>query len=161
MGNIFDTLKKIGITSSETREKIASRTRDKDDVTVWRDRLSKVIYIDDFYVGDTEYEAGEYRGDDRGEDFEAYGDARRRLNDYNQHYVDKKICDVGCGAGLFLLGAQDRARSVSGVELQQSYIDTLGNQNIECVNDITKTSGDFDTIFMLVSNVNSPDGSYK
>lgn len=151
MGEIFNMLVDLGVTSLETREKFSDKTRDNSKLTVWRDVLSGVIYIDDFYVGSNEYELGEYRDDDGKSDFEAHSDAERRINAYKQFYTDKRVCDVGCGAGLFLNGIKEHSKDVCGVELQQSFLDSLQKQNIKSTSDISSVKTNFDSVFLFHS----------
>lgn len=157
MGRIFETLGALGLTSAETRQVLARRTRDRDDVTVWRDERSRVIYIDDFYVGEQEYRSGEYRARKGRPDYERLSDARRRLDDYARFYAGNRVCDVGCGEGHFLLGARDAAAAASGVELQLDCIEHLRGAGVDCADDISKLSGPFDTIFMFHALEHFPD----
>lgn len=149
MGRIFETLNTLGLTSAETREVLAERTRDREGVAVWRDRLSRVIYIDGFYVGEDEYRSGDYRKKKGRPDYERLSDAERRLTDYRRYYAGKRVCDVGCGEGHFLLGARDAAEAVCGVELQQDYAEGLRTAGIDCADDIADVPGPFDAIFMF------------
>ncbi len=148
MGQIFDMLQSLGMTSLETRRVFARKTRDRDNLTVWRDERSKVIFIDDYHVGVEEYRTGEYRKKGK-PDFERLNDADRRLNDYRKFYAGKKICDVGCGAGHFLIGAKGQADVVNGVELQLDYIEHLRTSGVECSESIANLPGPFDAIFMF------------
>ena len=68
---IFETLKMIGVTSEETREVFSKNTRDVDPLTVYRDSLSGVIFIDDFYTGVETYTEGAYRPDNYSDSLEA------------------------------------------------------------------------------------------
>ena len=52
MNSIYETLKHLELTSTETREIFHNRTRDVENLTVWRDKVSGVVYIDEFYTGD-------------------------------------------------------------------------------------------------------------
>ena len=61
MNKIYSTLQKLGLTSKRSRIKFSKKTRDKEKQNVWLDKKSGVIYIDDYYVGDNEYELGNYR----------------------------------------------------------------------------------------------------
>jgi len=159
MGTIFETLKSIGVASDDTKSLFASRTRDNADIQVWQDSQSQVIYIDGFYVGEKEYETGEYREQEirgqhaelSGGDYESVADAARRLSDYQQFYVGKDICDVGCGDGAFLKGAQKLASRVSGVELQDAYLTQLQDKGIECEQSILNYQTSFQTVFMFHS----------
>ena len=46
---VMKTLIDLGLTSKESRELFSDRTRDMRNLKVWRDRISEVIYIDEFY----------------------------------------------------------------------------------------------------------------
>ena len=83
--SIFKTLKKLDLTSEESRSLFSDKTRDIDPLTVWRDRVSGVIYIDNFYTGEETYADGAYLDDKDLElkagkpDFERKTDAERRF----------------------------------------------------------------------------------
>ena len=127
--SIFQTLKKLGLTSDQTRVLYNKRTRDVEDLKVWKDSLSGVIFIDEFYTGDETYIDGFYRHDiDYGlritePDFEAESDAKRRFNSNLKYVSGKKVGDFGCGSGDFLRLVKPHCTEVIGVELQQNYID--------------------------------------
>ena len=57
---VFNTLQRLNLTSIETRKLFNDRTRDIDDLKVWKDEVSGVIYIDDFYTSDETYIDGAY-----------------------------------------------------------------------------------------------------
>ena len=61
--SIFHTLKKLGLTSDEKKKLFNVGTRDLKNINVWKDDLSGVIFIDDFYTGDDVYKGGTYRKD--------------------------------------------------------------------------------------------------
>lgn len=157
MGKIFEALSSLKLTSDETRKVISNGTRDKVDLTVWQDTVSQVIFIDDFYVGDEEYTLGTYRAKDR-LDYERYIDKERRLKDFLPYFVGKRICDFGCGAGDFLIGARPHAMSVEGVELQEDYRLSLEEQGINCLDNIADADKNFDSVMMFHSfeHMNDP-----
>jgi len=76
-------------------------------------------------------------------------DVERRIFEYKKYYVNKDICDVGCGSGLFLQSAMINAKSVSGVEIQENYLDLLNSNKITSFKSIQKHSKAFDTVFMF------------
>ena len=49
---IFETLKNLDLSSEESREIFSKKTRDLNNVNVWKDKKSGVIFIDDYYTGD-------------------------------------------------------------------------------------------------------------
>lgn len=148
---IYDLLVMLGLSGADTRELYSQGTRDNPDIRVWRDARSGVIFIDDHYVGEETYESGEYRGAayyPGALDFERLTDCRRRASDYAHFYVGKDICDFGCGAGDFLRTVKDNCRSVSGVELQQDYVQSLSEAGIPCERDLAELPDDsLDAIF--------------
>ena len=141
--SIFRSLKKLGLTSEQTREIYNNKTRDANDLNVWKDSISGVIYIDDFYTGDETYTEGSYRDqgcDDLGiakPEFEADADAQRRFNSNLKFVAGKKIADFGCGSGDFLKLVQPYCSEVVGIELQQDYIDLLNRNGISCFNNLS------------------------
>jgi len=149
MGRIFETLSNLGLTSEDSRSVLSNSTRDAEDLVVWKDDISGVIYIDDYYVGDSKYELINYKTSRP--DYERLTDAKRRLSAYKKYYVGKDICDLGCGEGLFLKGAISEANSVSGVELQKECISSLEKSGISCKKSVTEYTEKFDVIFMFHS----------
>jgi len=140
--SIFKTLKKLGLTSEQSRVQFNNRTRDVDDLKVWRDKISGVIYIDDFYTGDNTYVRGNYRNDisieknNKKINYEKNLDAQRRFRSNLKFVEGKKILDFGCGSGEFLKLIQPYCNKVIGIELQQNYIEDLKNYGIECFNNL-------------------------
>lgn len=152
MAKILDTLRRLGSASAETIEVYAQRTRDVEGLTVYRDRHSGVIFIDDYYTGDDTYRAGSYREDKKPvtgkPDFERFADCQRRFADYRQFVLGKDVLDFGCGEGLFLRKAKEYARSVTGVELEQPLVDRLNLDGIRCATSFPE-GVTFDTCFLF------------
>ena len=142
--SIYDTLEKLNLTTTKTRKLFNDRTRDVDDLKVWRDEISGVIYIDDFYTGDETYIDGSYIEEtalslQTGKpDFELTMDANRRFKSNLQFIAGKKIADFGCGSGDFLRLVAQHCEEVKGIEFKQSYVDALNADGISCVNDLAK-----------------------
>ncbi|WP_209010753.1 class I SAM-dependent methyltransferase [Labrenzia sp. PHM005] len=136
MASIFETLEELGVASKATQEVFASRTRDRDNVTVYRDSSSGVIYIDGFYGGDEVYEDGAYRQANEAligkRDYEVMTDAARRMAAYRPYVTGKHIVEFGCGDGSFLHAVQNEAQSCCGVELQDDYVTALNANGISC-----------------------------
>jgi hypothetical protein len=123
--SIRKTLIRIGAINDKRVELLSSKTRDNPTLSVYRDSVSSVIFIDDYYVGDDEYFSGEYRKQPKpliktiGRDYEDITDSERRFKAYRQFITAKDICDFGCGAGSFLKLSQSVAKSVNGIELKR------------------------------------------
>lgn len=151
---ISDTLLRIGAIKKENLEIFSNKTRDNNCLTVFKDRMSKVIYIDDFYVGEKIYESGSYRNEFNQSsirDFEDVTDSDRRFNSYKQFIVGKSIVDFGCGAGSFMKQSRNLAKSLVGVELQKNFIDALNKENIKCFKDVNEIENEQDCIFLFHS----------
>ena len=142
--SIFKDLNLLKLTSVSTRKLFSKRTRDIDGLKVWKDSLSGIIYIDDFYVGNEIYIDGSYREEEKtilntaSSDFEREMDVNRRFESNLTLIAGKKILDFGCGSGDLLRLAKPHCKNVIGVELQQSYVDALNSEDIKCVNSLDK-----------------------
>lgn len=160
---IRKTLNRIGAISNDRVEIFSLRTRDNSNLNVFRDPLSKVIFIEDYYVGDDEYESGKYRETPKlltkavGRDFEDVTDSERRFNSYRQFLTGKVICDFGCGAGSFLKRSQSAATNVYGVELQQGFLDDLNSVGIECHTSLQEIDRELDVITLFHCLEHLPD----
>ena len=134
--SIKNQLLEIGAVDEDTIEIFAKRTRDCDNLTVYRDTLSGVIFINDFYIGDEVYNAGDYRGDGysraTSQTYEDICDAERRFETYKKFTCGKTICDFGCGAGDFLKLSRNISLEACGVELQKNFVDKLVDFGISC-----------------------------
>ena len=163
--SIFQTLKKLGLSSEQTREIYNNKTRDVNDVNVWKDSVSGVIYIDDFYTGDETYTEGSYRDEEWKDlgiakpELEDEMDAQRRFNSNLKFVAGKKIADFGCGSGDFLKLVQPYCSEAIGIELQQNYIDSLNSNGISCFNnlsDIKDNSLDIVVSFHVLEHLPNP-----
>lgn len=157
--SIYAALTRLGLTRENTREIISKHTRDAENMTVYRDSISGVIFIDGHYVGNDVYENGAYRQNSGLElnpkkaiqNFEDHVDTKRRFEKYKSFIIGKNICDFGCGVGSFLKMSQASANSVCGIELQSDFVDRLSGENILCVKDLTQTDQEFDSVFLFHS----------
>ena len=141
---IFKSLEKLNLTSLKTRKLYNSRTRDMDSIEVWKDEVSGVIYIDSFYTGNKTYIDGDYRTDSNLElksgkpDFENSIDTNRRIKANLKFVAGKNIADFGCGNGDFLKNVKPYCESVLGIELQKSFVDSLNQNGIDCVSELSE-----------------------
>jgi len=142
--SIFKTLKKLDLTSEESRSLFSDKTRDIDPLTVWRDRVSGVIYIDNFYTGEETYADGAYLDDKDLElkagkpDFERKTDAERRFKSNLKFVSGKKVADFGCGSGDFLRVVAPYCEDVLGIELELNYVSALNADGIKCVRNLAE-----------------------
>lgn len=139
MGNsptIFKTLERLGLASLESRELYSDKTRDRERLPVYKDSSSGVIYIDGFYVGDEVYEDGEYRHQtvERAglRDFELQRDVERRFSSYQQFLTGRTVTEFGCGEGAFLRKMSGLALELTGVELQDDFVEGLTSDGYNC-----------------------------
>lgn len=153
--SIRATLVRIGAIDPERVVQFAERTRDRE-VPVWHDPVTGVIFIDDYYVGDDEYASGSYRQEAGAPDYEDWSDTTRRVDEFRSLYFGRSVLDFGCGAGTFLRLVQPEARSVQGVELQESYRSALQRDGIACFAGLEECSST-DIIFMFHVLEHLPD----
>lgn len=153
MGKIFNILESLNLASKDTKEIFSKSTRDIENLKVFRDSISEIIYIDDFYIGDQEYSEGLYREEQATRSTASdqdIADCKRRSVDFFNFYSNKTICDFGCGAGTFLLNTIENTRKSYGVEVQENYIKDLNKKNIECEKNISYIDNNsLDSCFMF------------
>lgn len=149
-GKIFNLLKKYGLTSDRSQQILSKKTRDNDNLKVFRDKLSGVIYIDNFFVGNEVYKSGDYRKNKLDPSFERLSDYERRANDFKKFYVGKKICDFGCGDGQFLKKTQKLTRYSCGIEIQDDYVSEL-KKEVDIYKDLSEIKKKIDCFFLFHS----------
>lgn len=154
--NVRATLEQIGAIQSSRVIQFAGKTRDRD-VLVYRDPITEVIFIDDFYVGDSEYESGTYRGWRGERTYEDAIDTERRVAQFQSLCFGRSILDFGCGEGNFLRSMVGTATALCGVELQDSYRDALNRDGIECVKSLSLGPEQVDVTFMFHVLEHLPD----
>jgi len=137
--SIRSTLIEIGAIDDRRVERFAERTRDRD-IPVWHDPNTGVIFIVGFYVGDAEYESGQYGEASSFESYEDPNDTARRVSHFRPLYAGRAVLDFGCGDGSFLLAIKTVAGDVQGVELQDSFRDSLNNDGVDCFFDLADCS---------------------
>ncbi len=131
----------------------SNSTRDKDNLNVKIDKLSGVIFIEDFFIGNAEYITGQYKESTEEErykdfeNFEDYVDSSRRIDQFKELILNKSICDFGCGAGSFLKLAQEFTSNVCGVEIQENYLNEINTSGIVVKESMDNFNSQFDTIF--------------
>lgn len=136
--SIFDYLKKIGLTSENTRAIFSKQTRDNNNLTVWRDEISRVIYIDDYYIGDEHYKnvvhaKSSTTTEKPAVDFQDHADNERRLTELLKIVSGKTVVDFGCGAGSFLKSLKPHCKNIIGIELGEQYVKTIKNEDVTCL----------------------------
>ncbi len=164
MSSINKILEDLNLTSNKTKELFSSSTRDIDNLNVFRDSKSGVIFIEDYYVGDKIYVGGEYRDNSNESnhstpnDPQVEIDASRRFEDFKHLCKNKHILDFGCGEGCFLEKIQHLASNVIGVELQQSFLDNLSSKGITSFNSLNHVDDEsIDVIFLFHVFEHLPD----
>ncbi len=160
---IRDTLLRLGAIKDENIDIFSENTRDRDDIIVYKDNKSQVIFIDEHYVGDKEYESGSYRNQleplmsHTNADLEDLLDTERRYKKYRQFIVNKQICDFGCGKGNFLRASKSFVKSLLGVEIQKNFNTEINDEGIKCISKLDELTELMDTFFLFHCLEHLPD----
>ena len=147
--SISKMLVRIGAINLKNVEIFSNKTRDNKKLNVYRDKLTKVIFIDNFYVGNDQYISGQYR-EELNVSLEDELDSHRRYKTYLQFIAGKSIVDFGCGAGNFLRLTKKISATSVGIEIEKGFNLKLNAENITCYDEIEKIPGNQDVIFLFV-----------
>ena len=137
---IKDILLTLKIVNEKDIVLYSENTRDKKNLKVWKDIITKVIFIDEFYVGDKEYISGSYKEEKKtftGEPlFERKMDLDRRFSMFSSFTFKKNILDFGCGNGDFLLEIKKDAKNLYAVDIDKQAFGNLKKSGINCYTNI-------------------------
>jgi 2-polyprenyl-3-methyl-5-hydroxy-6-metoxy-1,4-benzoquinol methylase len=169
LSKVKSDLISVGVIEPSRLKILSTKTRDNPSLNVFQDSVSKVIFIEDYYVGNEEYESGEYRKIPKpltnvaNRDYEDLTDSERRFSQYRQFIIAKNVCDFGCGAGSFLRKAKAVANSVYGIELQKNFSDALNKEGISCYSSLEKIKNKLDviTLFHCFEHLPTPIDTLK
>tara|TARA_B100000767_G_scaffold256380_1_gene263403 strand:- start:331 stop:1212 length:882 start_codon:yes stop_codon:yes gene_type:complete len=158
----YRDLQTLGLASKNSIEKFSECTRDCQELSVWRDNTSGVIFIKDFYVGDDLYFSGTHVEQSKSilkrSTFEDKLDCTRRLRDFQKFYYDKIVCEIGFGDGEFMKGASPYSKEFRGVELNDSSLTESRKKGFITEDDLSKFDENyFDTIMLFHTFEHFPD----
>ena len=143
--NIYKDLIDLKLTSISTHKVFSENTRDKAGLKVYRDEISGVIFIKDYYIGVQHYEKDPKESVFK---YERKIDNDRRVKSLKQFYIDKDILDFGCGYGDFLKSTKDLVNSCIGIELRTELVKQIKDIGIRAEKDINiLEDNSLDTIF--------------
>lgn len=163
MTKIIDTLKKLNLISDSRRELYSKSTRDIDNLNVFKDSATGIIYIDDFYCGDDTYISGKYRQTGKEnlsekKDPQVDIDASRRFKHFESICTGKSVLDFGCGEGAFLTKIKNISLDFKGIELQENFIEKLLLNDIPVFNSLDEVEdSSIDVIFLFHVLEHLPD----
>lgn len=87
-------------------------------------------------------------------------DTTRRLEQFKPVLAGKRLLDVGCGAGSFLMAAREYAQSVAGVEPEtgfQKHFSEHGLTVFKSIEDISSSyEFDIETLFHVLEHIKDP-----
>lgn len=138
-------------------------TRDKKNLSVWKDKNTNVIFINNFYVGKQEYVDGNYKYLKQKitgkPNFERDMDLNRRTKMFSSLALNKSIVDVGCGNGDFLLKTKNIAKKRYAVDIDQYGFSDLKKDGINCstnLNALPENSIDIAFFFHSFEHFDNP-----
>ena len=148
---IYQTLKELSIIDEKSIKTFSNKTRDNNNLKVYKCHKSKTIFIKDFATSEETYRYHKYKQNDSIQqkvEIEDIANVKRRINKFKSFINRKKILDFGCGDGFFLRTAKKYTDAACGVELNKECLKYLNGEGIDVkdnLNDFPDES--FDTIF--------------
>ena len=143
---------KLGV-QKKNIELFSEKTRDNFNTKVYRDKVSKVIFLKKNNLKKNYYENIKY-----GTSKFALKDDLRRYNQFKKIIKNKDILDVGCGDGTFLSLIKN-SKSVSGVEINKHFRKKIKKKKkIEIFNNLSSFNKKFDviTLFHVLEHIQDP-----
>jgi len=140
-------LKKLKLINNDNIKLFSQGTRDNKNIKVYRDEVTGVIFIDDYLTEKEIYKSGKYRKEkiklSGKPEYERFKDLKRRLSNYSQFFVGKRIIDFGCGAGDFLHSIKNQCSESCGIEIQRDYRYNLEEKGIHCCENLNELKDKF------------------
>jgi SAM-dependent methyltransferase len=146
-------------------EKVEGRVRDRPSLGILRCRRCGLVFLESFDHISDEYYSQEYTRESHAADDWRRKLAKCRADDQSRAaglrplVKGKSFLDVGCGAGGVLLALRGRARSLAGVEMQDSWRGKLNGAGIPTSRSLEELPpGRFDVIglFHVLEHVKDP-----
>lgn len=164
MSNLIKQLSELGILSQDRLELYYPRVRDRDDVSVLRDRDTEVIVLSgndhmsvEYY--ETRPEKNSYLVHEQNVVTPRLPDNIRRAQDFAHLIRNKRWLDFGCGLGGMLDEMASEAAWAVGLEPSRERTDILkrkGHQVVQALDEIAPASLDVVTMFHVLEHLTDP-----
>ena len=153
---IVKTLFELGISTPESLVEYYPRVRDRKDLKVLKCLRSGVLVLSrsdhvnlKYYEDNAEYlNHGTVTTIDASIPTEPLDDDARRVKQWKTHLENRRVLDVGCGTGSFIMGVSEMSRSVSGIEPNAVLRNRLASMGYDIRRDVSELRQDetFDVI---------------
>lgn len=153
---IVKTLFELGISTPESLVEYYPRVRDRKDLKVLKCLRSGVLVLSrtdhvnlKYYEDNAEYlNYGTVTTIDASIRIKPLDDDARRVKQWKTHLENKRVLDVGCGTGSFIMGVSEMSRSVSGIEPNAVLRNRLASMGYDIRRDVSELTQDetFDVI---------------
>lgn len=153
---IVKTLFELGISTPESLVEYYPRVRDRKDLKVLKCLRSGVLVLSrtdhvnlKYYEDNAEYlNYGTVTTIDASIRIKPLDDDARRVKQWKTHLENRRVLDVGCGTGSFIMGVSEISRSVSGIEPNAVLRNRLASMGYDIRRDVSELTEDetFDVI---------------
>ena len=153
---IIEELKKLKLINQKNLIKISNSTRDNRSLKVYKDKISKIIFLEKYISTNSYYKNFKTKEvnlvkilNNKIKTYEL-NDDKRRYDSFKKYLKNKDLLDFGCGWGGFLNFAKN-TKFKAGIELRKECIKFI-NKNLKKVklfNSIEETDKKFDIITMF------------
>jgi len=172
---LFNLAVKFGLSSEDSLELFNNGVRDRNDVNVYKCKMSGMIILDnittgskDTYIKKSGMEYFVSHADQTKERSFITQDDEERTSTYKEMIRGKSWLDFGCGQGGALLSLKDVAQSAEGAELQPGPREYLNSKGVKChasLDSIPDETYDIITMFHVFEHLDDPigvlEGCYK
>lgn len=160
---IFDQLCQLGICARDQLEKVHDRTRDREDISVYRCNKSGAIFLsgtDHIDISHYDAKAPTHSfGTEKREIVNTNDDSLRRRKRFANLIRGKKWLDVGAGSGAVLDQLAPVAKEAMAVEPQaqaSATLEALGYKTYRRFEDVERDDLDCITLFHVLEHIEQP-----
>jgi len=151
--------------AGENFETVSGKVRDRPDLGILRCTACGLVFLENFKHIDADYYDKTYpQGNHEATDWQQFlnacsADDKRRADQLTPLILNRRLLDVGCGAGGLLLNVKDKCEKASGIEPQTRWKNALLSKGItvySSLDEIKNESVDVLSMFHVLEHIPDP-----
>ena len=158
-------LKNCHVCGKSNWKKVQGKLRDKPEIGIIKCSSCGLVTLETTnHISEQLYQDSKMRPGAKNEEWvsilkHCLRDDQRRVKQFRPLIENKSVLDFGCGSGGFLLKAEDVAKDVCGIELDEYFVNKLRSEGkIKIFNSVSDIDTKFDciTLFQVLEHLTTP-----